>query len=96
VPTSPARPPCSAWRALAADLAEDGITVNALTPGLISTEGVREGPIAAYADQVVAGQLIRRPLQATDLLPALLLLVSPDSGALTGQTINIDGGFAKH
>lgn len=83
-------------RALAADLADDGITVNALTPGLVTTEGVREGPIAGYADRVVAGQLLRRPLVAADLLPALMFLVSPDSGALTGQTINVDGGFAKH
>lgn len=83
-------------RSLAAEVAEDGITVNAITPGLVATEGVDAGPIAGMAERIVAGQLVKRPQRPEDLASTLLWLASPASGFVTGQTINVDGGFAKH
>lgn len=83
-------------RSLAAEVSEAGITVNAITPGLIATEGVKAGPISDMIDDIVAGQLVKRPQRPEDLASTLLWLASPATSFVTGQTINVDGGFAKH
>lgn len=83
-------------RSFAAEVAGDGVTVNAITPGLIATEGVEAGPISGMIDDIVAGQLVKRPQSPEDLASTLLWLASPATGFVTGQTINVDGGYAKH
>jgi len=83
-------------RSLAAEVADDGITVNAITPGLIATEGVEAGPIRGMVESVVAGQLVKLSQRPEDLASTLLWLASPASGFVTGQTVNVDGEYAKH
>lgn len=84
-------------RALAAEVGELGITVNAITPGLTETEKVLDNPweIEQF-DWVVGQQIVKRRLQPKDLVSALLFLCDPGSDFVTGQTINVDGGKAKH
>lgn len=83
-------------RALAAELADTGITVNAITPGLTETETALSSWVGQQFDWVVANQLVKRRQQPNDLASTLLYLCDPGSDSLTGQTINVDGGMAKH
>ena len=83
-------------RSLAAELGADGVTVNAITPGLIATDtAVRTGVTDDLA-RVVANQAVPRPQEPDDLISALLFLVDPASSFVTGAALNVDGGFAKH
>lgn len=82
-------------RTLAAELAPMGIGVNAITPGLIRTIGSSGPDIDEIERAVVAMQILPRPLHEPDLYTSLLYLVSPASAAVTGQTINVDGGLAR-
>ena len=80
-------------RALAAEIGEFGITVNAITPGLTETETA----VSVFDDWgVVEEQIVKRRQQPGDLVSALLFLCDPGSGFITGQTVNVDGGKAKH
>ena len=84
-------------RALAGDVAADGITVNAIAPGLTRSPGtlVRK-PRPGFADMdeeftAVAGlQAIKRVEVPEDLVGALSFLTSDDAAFMTGQTLNVE------
>ena len=79
-------------RALARELGPKGITVNAVSPGLVATEGV----LAAYPPERIvayeANRSIPRPQRPEDLAGAVAFLASDDSDFITGQTVLVDGG----
>jgi 3-oxoacyl-[acyl-carrier protein] reductase len=83
-------------RSLASELGPEGITVNAITPGMIPTATAVRTGVTADLDRVVAGQAIPKVQQPADLVTSLLYLCDPGSGFVTGAAINADGGFAKH
>ena len=83
-------------RSLAGEVANDNITVNAISPGLTETENLINSWPGGLFDWVVEAQSIKRRMQAEDLASTLLYLIDERSDFVTGQTINVDGGFAKH
>lgn len=83
-------------RSLAAELAPDGVTANVVTPGLTATAAALSGDVAPFFDHVVAGQLIRRRLTATDLVAGICYLCSAGASMVTGQVLNIDGGAVTY
>jgi NAD(P)-dependent dehydrogenase (short-subunit alcohol dehydrogenase family) len=88
-------------RALANELGDHGITVNAIAPGLVATQGFlgRARPDGPTADEVFARvtalQTIKRQSVATDLGNALGFLVSDDADFITGQILHVDGGMTR-
>ena len=84
-------------RALATEAGAHGITVNAVTPGLIETEGaLEEDPTGELFEEIVAGQAIKRRGRPEDIAECVAYLASPAAGFITGQTINVDGGHRYH
>jgi NAD(P)-dependent dehydrogenase (short-subunit alcohol dehydrogenase family) len=79
-------------RALAAELGSDGITVNALAPGLTRTESAGHSVPAAVFEAVRRQQMIKRTAVPQDLVGMLSFLASDDASFVTGQTLHVDGG----
>ncbi|MEU2310165.1 SDR family NAD(P)-dependent oxidoreductase [Streptomyces misionensis] len=88
-------------RALANELGDSGITVNAIAPGLVATMGFlgRARPGGPTIDEVftrvTALQTIKRQSVAADLGNALGFLVSDDADFITGQILHVDGGMTR-
>jgi NAD(P)-dependent dehydrogenase (short-subunit alcohol dehydrogenase family) len=89
-------------RGLAGDVAADGITVNAIAPGLTRSPGTlvrKPRPGFVNMDEefvaVAAMQAIKRPQVPDDLVGALSFLTSDDAAFITGQTLNVDGGRVR-
>ena len=83
-------------RALASEAGPYGITVNAVTPGLIATEGVLEGEEAGLFDEIVPEQALPRRGEPEDIAECIAYLAAPSASFITGQTINVDGGHRFH
>jgi pyridoxal 4-dehydrogenase len=83
-------------RALASEAGPHGITVNAVTPGLVATEGVLDGEEAGLFDEIVPQQALPRRGEPEDIAECIAYLASPAAGFITGQTINVDGGHRFH
>jgi 3-oxoacyl-[acyl-carrier protein] reductase len=83
-------------RALAAEVGPAGVTVNAITPGSTATEVERETITPDQRQAMAAATALRRVQVPADLVGAVAFLLSPDSDFITGQTLNVDGGFAYH
>lgn len=83
-------------RSLAREVGTDGITVNAVTPGAIQTESElelfpdQEG-IAAW---LLPEQAVKRRGTPQDVAAAVAWLASDAAAFVSGQTINVDGGWA--
>ena len=84
-------------RALASDLADRGITVNAIAPSLVRTHGteVTNPRSDERFASVSAMQAIKRTQMPDDLTGALSFLASDDAAFLTGQTLYVDGGWVR-
>jgi pyridoxal 4-dehydrogenase len=83
-------------RALASEAGPHGITVNAVTPGLVATEGVLEGEEAGLFDEIVPEQAVPRRGEPEDIAECIAYLASPAAGFINGQTVNVDGGHRYH
>ncbi len=83
-------------RRFALDLGPHGITVNAVAPGFIVTEMVKQGrteqEIAATVEGLAAKAMMRRVGQPEDIANAIAFLASPESGFITAQVLTVDGG----
>ena len=83
-------------RALAREVGEFGITVNAVTPGMTQSETQVASSSGNYLATRIAGRAIERVQLPADLVGAVMFLSSPASDFMTGQTINVDGGKSMH
>lgn len=79
-------------RHLAGELGPYGVTVNALAPGRIDTPMVAGAPAAANA-AVVAATPLRRLGKPVEVADACLYLTSAQAGFITGQVIDVAGGW---
>ncbi len=78
-------------RAAALDLADYGITVNAIAPGPIDTELLRLRPADALRERAQHMPIVRLGT-VQEIAHAALFLASPDSGFITGTVLVVDGG----
>ena len=81
-------------RALAREVGDQGICVNAIAPGLTVSDGTAESP--SYTDDyykaTVNTRCIKKIETPEDLTGTIVFLASDDSNMITGQTIVVDGG----
>jgi NAD(P)-dependent dehydrogenase (short-subunit alcohol dehydrogenase family) len=83
-------------KALAVEYAAHGITVNTIPPGFIDTPMVRRAEAKGdlpSVDTVAARTPVRRPGTPDDVAAACAFLVSEEAGYITGQQINVNGGW---
>lgn len=79
-------------RGLAVELGGDGVTVNALAPGLTATDNAVANIPQQHFDAVVANQAVKRTGLPADQAAALSFIVSDDAAFMSGQTMLVDGG----
>ncbi|MFC1532051.1 SDR family NAD(P)-dependent oxidoreductase [Thermodesulfobacteriota bacterium] len=85
-------------RALAREVGDDGICVNAIAPGYTHTEVMRDQPIhdESVTNAVVGGRCFKRHQMPEDLIGTVIFLASDESDFITGQTLLVDGGSNLH
>ena len=81
-------------RAMAREVGGDGITVNAVLPGMIETEIENIGRNDQGRARIIGTQSLKRQQTPEDMVGTLLFLAAPASGFMTGQSICVDGGAA--
>ena len=79
-------------KTLAREVARYGITVNAVSPGLVETEliaGMAPAQRQAAESRIPLGRLAT----ADEVAAAVVYLISPDTAYVTGTTLHVDGGL---
>ena len=94
-------------RVTAAEAGDSGVTCNAICPGFVDTPLVRQQLAelgAAYqipADQVIEQVILphvpqKRLIEAKEIGDVAVFLASDEAAAITGQAINVSGGYVMH
>ncbi|KQY16777.1 oxidoreductase [Rhizobium sp. Root73] len=84
-------------RAWAREFGVYGITVNAVAPGAFPTDAEKIHPDPeGYTRFVLDHQAIKRRGSAADIANVLMFLASDAAGFITGQTLNVDGGWVMN
>ena len=85
-------------RALAREMGEDNVCINAIAPGYTLTEVMADDSIhdEAFVNAVVGSRCFKRHEVPEDLTGTIVFLSSDDSDFITGQTLVVDGGATLH
>jgi len=78
-----------AAKALAVELASRNITVNAIAPGLIETEMIKNAPL----DMILNSIPMKRIGKPDDVAALAVFLLSEEAGYITRQVISVNGGL---
>lgn len=81
-------------RSLASEVGNDGITVNAIAPGLTNTKTMKDVNAEIF-DVLPTMQAISKVVEPKDLVGVVSFLCSDDSAFVTGQTVAADGGQVR-
>ncbi|MBL9101410.1 MAG: 3-oxoacyl-ACP reductase FabG [Myxococcales bacterium] len=79
-----------ATRSLALEMARRGVTVNAVAPGLIETDMIKDVPLEHVMPRIPT-QRLGQPAEVAALVA---FLASEAAGYITGQVISVNGGMA--
>ena len=89
-------------KALALEVAERGITVNAICPTWVDTAMARQGieetaavlgmPVEDFRAMAVAAVPIKRMAEVEEVVALVMFLCQPDAASITGQVMNVCGG----
>ena len=78
------------------ELGGDGITVNAVMPGQVATEGTREYNAEEMFERTMQNQSIKQRVEPHHLAGLIAFLASDDAALISGQSIVCDGGGLLH
>jgi NAD(P)-dependent dehydrogenase (short-subunit alcohol dehydrogenase family) len=78
-------------RTLANELGPDGVTVNAVLPGLVGSETVLRD-LEHMFDLTIQQQAIKQRGEPADIAECVAYLTSPSAGFITGQSLAVNGG----
>ena len=85
-------------RALAREIGEHGVRVNAISPGFTLSEASKtmKGTPPGMAEMIAEQTSLKRSQQPEDLVGPCIFLASDDANFITGQLLNVDGGWGMH
>ncbi len=84
-------------RAWAREFGAYGITVNAISPGAFPTDAEKVNPNPEeFTRHVLDHQAIKRRGHVGDIANAITFLAAEETGFITGQVLNVDGGWIMH
>jgi NAD(P)-dependent dehydrogenase (short-subunit alcohol dehydrogenase family) len=81
-------------RAVAKEVAGDGILVNTVAPGFTMSDGVLANQVQVDQLQEISlkARLVQRDQYPDDIVGAVAFFCSPDADFITGQSLVVDGG----
>ncbi|MBJ7291383.1 SDR family NAD(P)-dependent oxidoreductase [Williamsia sp.] len=82
-------------KALARELEDTGVTINAVTPGAVDTN-IRVGSTDEQEEAIAAGIPLGRTATTREIASVIAFLSTDDAAYLTGTTIDINGGSHMH
>ena len=83
-------------RSLAREMGDHNIHINCITPGAIKTESEAAFVTPEQAEVMMASQSLHRRILPLDVARVCLFLSSPLSDGMTGQVLNVDGGWVMY
>ena len=83
-------------RTLAREVGPRNIHVNCITPGAVETEKEKTVSTPEQLSAILALQSLPRRIVSRDIAGACVFLASDLSDGMTGQTLNVDGGWVMH
>ena len=83
-------------RALAREMGAHHVRVNCITPGAVLVEAEKAVVTGEQITAWIAQQSLPRRILPIDIARAALFLASDLSSGMTGQTLNVDGGWIMH
>src|ERR1700677_2481874 len=83
-------------RSLAREMGEHNVRINCITPGAIETEGERKLMSKEESDLFLGRQSLKRRITPLDIARVCLFLSTELSDAMTGQNLNVDGGWVMY
>jgi len=83
-------------RSVAREMGPHNIHVNCITPGAIKTESEARVMTGEQASAMMASQCLQRRLMPLDIARVCLFLSTELSDGMTGQSLNVDGGWVMY